>query len=197
MARVGAAVLVSEQGRSPSLPAALIVLLCLLALSPLAAASPPDPVWIGEVYDRADQDEVVDQATSLVAVVELRLILNHFRTIATREVQPMFQRLLMWWLVSWLALPGVAWAQTPPFALCSISFPLIGNFALDDNPGCVPVAATIQQITALGANDVMVTISAGAYDSPTANVPVRPSNSTRAMRKLGTSYGSYTPLDCR
>jgi hypothetical protein len=80
-------------------------------------------------------------------------------------------RLLLWLPAFWLGLQGTAWAQTPPFALRSISFPLIGSNYLDDNAGWVPVATAIQQMKALGANDVKVTISAGAYDTPTANLP--------------------------
>lgn len=41
------------------------LLLALLALVPLAYASPPDPVWLAGIYDGADADEVVLAATSL------------------------------------------------------------------------------------------------------------------------------------
>ena len=46
------------------------LLLALLALAPLADASPPDPVWIPGIYDGADFDDVVDMATSLESRVD-------------------------------------------------------------------------------------------------------------------------------
>jgi hypothetical protein len=48
---------------------ALLVLAALVALVPLAHASPPDPSWIGGFYDDADYDDVVLLATSTVGVV--------------------------------------------------------------------------------------------------------------------------------
>jgi hypothetical protein len=39
--------------------AALGLVLVLAALVPLAHASPPDPTWIGGIYDGADLDEAV------------------------------------------------------------------------------------------------------------------------------------------
>ena len=45
----------SEQGRT----CVLGVLFTLLALVPLAHASPPDPMWIAGIYDAGDFDEVV------------------------------------------------------------------------------------------------------------------------------------------
>lgn len=46
-------------------PLIAILLNCLVFLVPLAAASPPDPVWISGIYDDADSDNVVVAATSL------------------------------------------------------------------------------------------------------------------------------------
>jgi len=40
-----------------------VLLACLVSLTPLAQASPPDPTWIPGFYDAADYDDVV----SLVA----------------------------------------------------------------------------------------------------------------------------------
>ncbi len=37
---------------------------CLVALTPLDHASPPDPTWIPGIYDAADYDDVVSLATS-------------------------------------------------------------------------------------------------------------------------------------
>src|SRR5438093_1191443 len=45
---------------------ALLVLVPLVWLTPLAYASPPDQTWIGGFYDDADFDDVVLLATSLV-----------------------------------------------------------------------------------------------------------------------------------
>ncbi len=43
----------------------LILCGCLVSLTPLASASPPDPLWIEGVYDGADADDVVEAATSM------------------------------------------------------------------------------------------------------------------------------------
>ena len=40
-------------------------LCAMLALVPLAHASPPDPVWIAGIYDAGDSDDVILAATSL------------------------------------------------------------------------------------------------------------------------------------
>ena len=45
---------------------ALLLLVALVWLTPLAYASPPDQTWIGGFYDDADFDDVVLLATSLV-----------------------------------------------------------------------------------------------------------------------------------
>ena len=44
-----------------------LLLFALLALTPLAYASPPDPIWISGFYDGADGDDVVQQVTSAEA----------------------------------------------------------------------------------------------------------------------------------
>jgi len=44
---------------------ALGLLVVLVALVPLAGASPPDPLWIAGIYDGADSDDVVLAVTSL------------------------------------------------------------------------------------------------------------------------------------
>src|SRR5262245_55765837 len=41
----------------------------LLALVPLAHASPPDPVWLAGIYDAGDSDDVIFAAVSLVGWV--------------------------------------------------------------------------------------------------------------------------------
>jgi hypothetical protein len=49
---------------------ALALLSVLTALTPLAYASPPDPSWIGGVYDDDDFDDAVIFVTSAVSAVE-------------------------------------------------------------------------------------------------------------------------------
>ncbi len=53
-----------------SAPVALLVLLALCALAPLAFASPPDPLWIGGLFDAGDSDDVVVAATSAEAATD-------------------------------------------------------------------------------------------------------------------------------
>ena len=43
----------------------LAALCAMLALVPLAHASPPDPVWLAGIYDAGDSDDVIVAATSL------------------------------------------------------------------------------------------------------------------------------------
>jgi hypothetical protein len=48
----------------------LVLLTCLLGVLPtLGFASPPDPTWIGGIYDDADYDDVVVLVTSASADV--------------------------------------------------------------------------------------------------------------------------------
>ena len=54
---------------------ALALLVVLIALVPLAHASPPDPVWIAGVYDDADFDEVVFAVDTSTGLVEHALLL--------------------------------------------------------------------------------------------------------------------------
>ena len=42
----------------------------LLALAPMAMASPPDPSWLGGLWDNADFDDVVLLVTGTAGVVE-------------------------------------------------------------------------------------------------------------------------------
>ena len=66
--------------RSARVALALLLLLGLSGLTPLAYASPPDPSWIRGIYDDADYDDVVVLITSAAAVtapvlvVEIRLL---------------------------------------------------------------------------------------------------------------------------
>jgi len=55
--------------RAPHRWLALGLLPVLLALVPLAYASPPDPTWLGGFYDAADFDEVVMAVVSASGIV--------------------------------------------------------------------------------------------------------------------------------
>jgi len=59
--------------RSPWIAWILVAL--VIALAPIAWASPPDPTWISGVYDGADFDDVVTYLTSgSVAIPALPLV---------------------------------------------------------------------------------------------------------------------------
>jgi hypothetical protein len=45
-------------------PVATLLLVALAVLTPLALASPPDPLWVGGLFDAADFDDVVVAVTS-------------------------------------------------------------------------------------------------------------------------------------
>jgi hypothetical protein len=45
-------------------PVVWLLVVALSALAPLALASPPDPLWIGGVFDGGDSDDVIVAATS-------------------------------------------------------------------------------------------------------------------------------------
>jgi hypothetical protein len=49
-------------------PIAVLLLLSIVALTPLCHASPPDPTWIAGLYDDADYDDVVLDVLATVAV---------------------------------------------------------------------------------------------------------------------------------
>jgi GMC oxidoreductase len=55
-------------------------LLVLLALIPLAHASPPDPLWIAGVYDGGDFDDVILASTSVESRAEERVDTGHLVT---------------------------------------------------------------------------------------------------------------------
>ena len=57
------------------------LLLILVALIPLADASPPDPLWIDGIYDAADADDTVLLATSMDSVVEENPLLADYTSI--------------------------------------------------------------------------------------------------------------------
>ena len=46
----------------------IVLLAALIGLVPLAHANPPDQTWLPGLYDDADYDDVVNAATSIVAV---------------------------------------------------------------------------------------------------------------------------------
>ena len=47
----------------------LLVVASIVALTPMAYASPPDPSWVRGMYDDADFDDVVNYITSASSVV--------------------------------------------------------------------------------------------------------------------------------
>lgn len=51
-------------------PVVTLLVVALGALAPLAFASPPDPLWIGGVFDGGDSDDVVVAATSTEAIAD-------------------------------------------------------------------------------------------------------------------------------
>jgi hypothetical protein len=73
---------------------ALALLGVLVLLGTLAHASPPDPTWIGGLWDDADFDDVIDRVTSALSMVE---------SLSSTEVRP------LWLYVS----PAVADTETP------------------------------------------------------------------------------------
>jgi hypothetical protein len=56
---------------SPRRALVLLLLVCLFGLSPLAYASPPDPMWIDGIFDDADGDDVVTAISWAAWAVEL------------------------------------------------------------------------------------------------------------------------------
>jgi hypothetical protein len=55
---------------------ALLLLLPVGGLTPLAYASPPDPSWIRGIYDDADYDDVVNLITSAAAATAPVLLVD-------------------------------------------------------------------------------------------------------------------------
>lgn len=49
----------------------LLLLFCLISVTPLADAYPPDPTWIEGTYDGNDGDEIIVSLTDSAWVVEL------------------------------------------------------------------------------------------------------------------------------
>jgi len=56
--------------RTAQVALAVILLVTLIALTPTAYASPPDPTWIPGLYDNADFDDVVLFIAGSLGVVE-------------------------------------------------------------------------------------------------------------------------------
>jgi hypothetical protein len=44
-------------------PVAIVLLVALTLLAPLALASPPDPIWIHGIFDLGDSDDAIIAAT--------------------------------------------------------------------------------------------------------------------------------------
>jgi hypothetical protein len=54
----------------PALPVVMLLVVALGTLAPLAFGSPPDPLWIGGIFDGGDSDDVVVAATSTEATAD-------------------------------------------------------------------------------------------------------------------------------
>jgi hypothetical protein len=67
---------------------ALGLLLILVALIPLAHASPPDPLWIAGIYDGADFDEAVVAVLSATGLVGTPVVLARPPNIVAGMVRP-------------------------------------------------------------------------------------------------------------
>ena len=52
---------------------ALLLVLVVAGLTPLAKASPPDPTWVAGFWDNGDYDDVVLLATSSVGTTDAHL----------------------------------------------------------------------------------------------------------------------------
>lgn len=81
------AVLAAAVSLSERLVVALLLSLNLLALAPFASASPPDPTWIGGIYDAADHDDEILAAASLEAVVQRPLIVANSARLVRRHMR--------------------------------------------------------------------------------------------------------------
>lgn len=49
----------------------LLLLICVVSVTPLAYASPPDPTWTEGIYDDADGDDVIVSLSWAAWIVEL------------------------------------------------------------------------------------------------------------------------------
>lgn len=54
----------------PTIALTLMLLAALTALTPLAYASPPDPVWVSGIFDDDDNDDGIFLVTSGMAAVD-------------------------------------------------------------------------------------------------------------------------------
>ncbi len=70
-----------------------------------------------------------------------------------------------------MGLPSTGAGQAKPFRINSISFPLVASWYLDDSPPWTPIPVVIQQLKALGVDDVKIVVTADGYRSPTDNLP--------------------------
>ncbi len=52
----------------------LLVLGILIVLTPLASASPPDPLWIAGTYEADDPDDAVEAATLQAAAIVIEVV---------------------------------------------------------------------------------------------------------------------------
>ena len=72
----------------------LVLLAILVAIIPLAYASPTDPTWIAGIYDAADYDDVLDVLTDLNAVRDFGSTIAVQPTVAAQPLSTVVPRLV-------------------------------------------------------------------------------------------------------
>ena len=81
-----------QVGALPALP--LVLLAILVAIIPLAYASPTDPTWIAGIYDAADYDDVLDVLTDSNAVRDFGSTIAVQPTVAAQPLSTVVPRLV-------------------------------------------------------------------------------------------------------
>src|SRR2546426_8403522 len=79
-----------QVGALPALP--LVLLAILVAIIPLAYASPTDPTWVAGIYDAADYDEVIEVLMDSNAVGDCGSTVAGQPTIAVRPLSAVVAR---------------------------------------------------------------------------------------------------------
>ena len=82
----------------------ILLLASIVALTPLAYASPPDPAWVAGIYDEADLDDVIQLATSADGGLSCD---------PTEVSQPLLAPAGMCWLKG---VPGASAARPSPYS---------------------------------------------------------------------------------
>ena len=72
---------VSHAAMFPRRSVALLIVGALISLAALAHASPPDPDWLGGLWDNADYDDIILLVTSGAGVADSHSIVDEARPI--------------------------------------------------------------------------------------------------------------------